>query len=352
VSKLEQNNQGDKSITSDFSQQTANLNTDKERSILLTISIVIIGDSSFIIPCLESIEAQTETPYELYLVTNQTSASLITRLQSLFPYIKIIQRQQRHSFAANHNQVLQQCQGDYVLLLNDDTVIINGALDKMLAYFTEGERQLGIVGCTNLDQHHNFTLSCYPFPSIKTIIWQHAALFRWFPGKLYERYLAQAKGDQPFVVDWVKGSCFLICSDVVRKIGFLDEQFFLFNEEVDYCYRAKTAGYSIYQVPEAQIIHYESTTTRRFVSIKLKGHYLGKLYFLAKHGFWRDLYFVRAWFSLELLAKSFIRAFGVMIGRPSDARERLNTYWNLLQICLTYRGQPAATLLHNKTKNS
>ena len=133
--------------------------------------------------------------------------------------------------------------------------------------------------------------------------------------------------------------------EVIQGIGGLDEDFFLFSEEVDYCYRALHAGFSVYQVPQAHILHYESATTRRFVPLKLQGHYLGKLYFLAKHGFSHDLLLVRAWFVAELLAKSLVRLLGALVGHPPDARERLRTYIHLMRICLTYRGQPAAQLI-------
>lgn len=100
-----------------------------------------------------------------------------------------------------------------------------------------------------------------------------------------------------------------------------------------------------YQVPQARILHHESATTRQFVPLKLRGHYLSPMYFLAKHGFKRDLRIVRAWFVIELLVKSAIRSVGVFAGHPPDARVRLQAYLDLIGICATYRGQPAVQLL-------
>jgi hypothetical protein len=316
--------------------------------VLLTISIVIIGDQPLVLPCLESIEAQTRVDHEIYLVENLASPAFIEKVAKQFPKVKFIHNSQRLSFAAKHNQVLQRCQGEFILLLNDDTVIMDQALDRMIEFLTAHSAEVGIVGCTNIDQAGNFTLSCYPFPTAKTIIWQHARLGRWFPGRAHEQYLALAKNNEPFPTGWVKGACLMIRKEVIERIGYLDEKFFLFSEEVDYCYRAQKAGFSIYQVPRARILHYESTTTNRFVDTKLRGHYLSKLYFLAKHGFKGDLYLVRAWFILELLVKSLIRGLGALFGRPPDAQERLQAYWNLLCICLTYQGQPALSLIQRE----
>ena len=305
--------------------------------MLLTISIVVVGDQPLLVPCLESVEAQTTIEHEIYLLANLTSPAFLNEVAGQFPQVKVIYSQALRSFSANHNEVLRRSNAEFVLLLNDDTVILDRALDRMVEFMTDQSRDVGIAGCTNLDRQGSFTLSCYPFPSALVIVWQHAKLGNWLPGRVYERYLTQAKGILPFPVDWVKGSCFMIRRDVVQRIGCLDEAFFLFSEEIDYCYRSRQAGYLVYQVPQARILHYESATTRRFVPLKLRGHYLGKLYFLAKHGFKRDLCVVRAWFIAELLAKSVIRGFGALLGHPPDAQERLRIYWELIRICLTYQ---------------
>jgi len=296
-------------------------------------------------PCLESIEAQTRAEHKIHIVANCCSEAFLGEIRRRHPQVELIHSQTRRSFAANHNEVMKQCTGDFLLLLNDDTVILDHALDRMLGFLQDQPNEAGIAGCTNLREDGQFALSCHPFPSAGTTVSQHAMLGRVLPGRGYQRYLRQARGTEPFVVDWVQGSCILIRRELVEKIGYLDEDYFLFSEEVDYCYRARQAGFMTYYVPEARILHYESATTARFVPLKLRGHYLGKLYFLAKHGFRRDLALVRAWFIAELLTKSALRSVGVLIGHPPDARERLQAYLDLIGICATYRGQPAAQLM-------
>jgi N-acetylglucosaminyl-diphospho-decaprenol L-rhamnosyltransferase len=307
--------------------------------VQLTISIASVGDQALLIPCLESIQSETTVEYEIYVVFNLASPAFIDDVTDRFPQVRVINHAERHSFAENHNDVLQRSQSDFVLLLNDDTVILDHAIDRMVEFFEGQSRQVGIVGCTNLDDRGEFTLSCYPFPSAGVIVWQHAQLRRWWPGRVYERYLRQAQGTRPFPADWVKGSCVMIRCDVIQKIGYLDENFFLFSEEIDYCYRARQTGFWVYQVPRARILHYESATTSRFVPLKLRGHYMGKLHFLAKHGFRRDLRLVRAWFIAELAAKSAVRGLGAITGHPPDARQRLQTYWDLIRICVDYQEQ-------------
>lgn len=311
----------------------------------LAISIAMIGDQPHIFPCLQSVVEQTQTEHQIYLIENMASAKFIAQLESRFPQIKILHHPKRQSFAANHNQILQQTNADYVVLLNDDTLVLDHALDKMVSFLETTPNTAGIVGCTNLDAQQDFTLSCYPFPNAQTIVWLHSGLYRYIHGKSYEKYLTQAQGNIPFATDWVNGSCMMLRRSVLKQVGLLDEDFFLFYEEVDYCYRAKKAGFDVYQIPQAEIVHYQSKTTPRFVPLKLRGHYLGALYFLAKHGFRRDLALVRLWFFVELLGKSFIRGIGVLTGRPPDASTRLATYWDLLHICTTYQGQPARQLV-------
>lgn len=317
--------------------------------VRLTISIVIIGDQPLVVPCLESIEAQTTVEYEIWLVENLASGLFLEQILERFPTVRLIRSPKLRSFAENHNEVLRRSNADLVLLLNDDTVILDHALDQLVEFLASQPEEVGLAGCTNLTRDGELALSCYPFPSAGLIVAQHAELERVLPGRAHQRYLAQAKGSEPFLVDWVQGSCMLIRREVIQEIGYLDPGFFLFSEEVDYCYRARWAGFSVCQVPQAQIIHHESATTRHFVPLKLRGHYLGSLYFLAKHGFRRDLVLVRAWFMLELITKSLIRGVGVLVGHPPDARVRLQAYLDLFRICATYRGQPAATLISRES---
>jgi GT2 family glycosyltransferase len=319
------------------------------KQVLLTISIVAVGDQPHALDCLESIEAQTSAEHEVHLVTNSCSQAFLDELASRHPQVRLINHPTLRSFAANHNEVMRQCDSECLLLLNDDTVILDRALDRMLDFLKSQSSEVGIVGCTNLTGSGEFALSCYPFPNASVIISQHAMLGRVLTGRGYQRYMKQARGAESFPVDWVQGSCILIRREVIEAIGHLDEDFFLFSEEVDYCYRARCAGFVVYQVPRARIVHYDSTTTHRFVPLKLRGHYLGKMYFLAKHGFIRDLRLVRAWFIAELLVKSAIRGAGVLVGHPSDAKERLQAYLDLIGICATYRGQPAVQLLSGET---
>jgi GT2 family glycosyltransferase len=316
--------------------------------MLLTISMIVMGDQPLILPCLESISSQTTVAHEIFLVNNLAKPSLVKEVARRFPQVQIIHNSHNLSFAANNNQVMRCSRGEIVLLLNDDTVILDHTLDRMVDFLSHQPTETGIAGCTNLDGNGNFTLSCYPFPDAKGIIWQHARAGRWLPGHVHHRYLDQARGKEPFPVDWVLGSCIAIRRQVIEQVGYLDEDFFLYSEEVDYCYRAKMAGFEVYQIPQAHIIHYQSVSTSRVVQIKLRGHYLSKLYFLAKHGFKRDLRVVRAWFIAELLVKSAVRWVGMLTGHPPDAQLRLRAYLDLVRICLSYQGQPASDLLRGK----
>ena len=315
------------------------------KQVKLTVSIVVIGDQPLVLDCLESIEEQTCAEYKVCLVANGSSQSFLQKIAERHPKVEIVQYPNLRSFAANHNSVMQRCDTEFLLLLNDDTVILDSALDRMVGFLQDQPREVGIAGCTNLTRSGEFVLTCYPFPSAGVVVSRHAGLGRVAPGRGYQRYLAQAEGAEPFPVDWVQGSCILIRRDVIEEIGQLDEGFFLFSEEVDYCYRARQAGFSTHQVPTARILHHESATTRRFVSLKLRGHYISTLYFLAKHGFTWDLWLVRAWYVCELLIKSAIRGIGALVGRPPDAMERLQAYLDLVQICVSYHGQLPAELL-------
>ncbi|KAA3655804.1 MAG: glycosyltransferase family 2 protein [Chloroflexi bacterium] len=314
--------------------------------MLLTISMIVMGNQPLVVPCLESIYAQTSIDCEIFLVNNLASPDLIQQISKQFPQVKIIHNSRRLSFAANNNQVMRRSNGQFILLLNDDTLILDHALDQMVDFMLAQPSDVGIAGCTNLDAQRNFTLTCFPFLTAKRVIWQHIKLGRWFPGLFNEEYLFRARGKDPFSADWVQGSCMLIRREVIDKVGYLDENFFLYSEEVDYCYRALQAGFSTYQFPQARIIHYGSVSTNRAIPIKIRGGYLSTLYFFAKHDLNHDLRLIRPWFVAELLAKSAARGAGILTGYPPDAGERLKAYLELIRLCVTYRGQPALELIN------
>ena len=242
----------------------------------LTISVISADNLSLLLPCLESLFDSThEIRLEVYLVDNASSDGTSDVVRQRFPQIKIIRNEKRLGFSTNNNMVLEQGVGRYLMILNDDTKLLDGALDK-LVQFAEAHPRAGAVGSAllNADGSSQPAFARFPHPLVEafrpSLKW-----FRW-PWKADE---------QPFEVDSVCGAAMLVRREVVEQVGGLDTNFDpIYSEEIDWCYRIKKAGWRIYTLPQSQIIHYGSQTMDRVVPEKYRLLLSHKLLFFTKHG--------------------------------------------------------------------
>lgn len=317
----------------------------------LSIVIVSYNVRDLLVGCLRSLEqTQGDLQREVFLVDNASGDGTVETVSRLFPTVQVIANAENRGFAAANNQGLRLARGRHALLLNPDTTVAPGALAAMVA-FLDRTPDAGIVGCRIHDGAGHQQLSCFPFPTVATVFWQHWQLHRFFPPFLYSRYRRQclAPGQaEPFPVGWVTGACFMIKHETLATVGLLDERYFLFVEEVDFCRRAAQLGWRTYFLPAAGVVHLESRSTRQVVPVKLTSHYLSKLHYFAKFERPRSLLLLRGIFLCELALKAAIRAVGAPFRRPPDAARRLSTYASIALACLTYPGQNRTDVARKK----
>jgi GT2 family glycosyltransferase len=187
-------------------------------------------------------------------------------------------------FAAAVNQGLRAATGDIFLLLNSDALLGAGSLEKMVG-FLESHPEVGIVGPKTISPDGSFQISAGAFPSLPRECSVFSGLYKQDIGSpfLMERE-AESSSDPFLSPDWVSGGCMMIRKEVALRIGFFDERFFFGVEDVDFCFRAKEAGFQVAYLPSAVISHrhgYSSGGARsRF---KLEHEASGKEYFFRKH---------------------------------------------------------------------
>ena len=175
-----------------------------------------------------------------------------------FPAIRFIENPTNAGYTRPMNQALQQARGDVLVQLNPDTLLLPGALDKLLAFLQE-HPQAGICGPKVLNADRSLQKSCRRGePTPWAVLTYFLGLSRLFPkSRLFGQYLLNYMDeDQTHPVAGLAGSCMMIRRAVVEQIGYLDEQFFAYQEDTDYCYRARQAGWQVFYMPRAQIIHY------------------------------------------------------------------------------------------------
>lgn len=254
----------------------------------LSIIIVNYNTRDLLRDCLNSIirsnplKDQLSSNYEVIVVDNASTDASVAMLKKEFPQVKLFQNKQNLGFAKANNQGIKIAKGKYLLLLNSDTKIVAGALEKMIDFMGENP-QVGVLGPKLLNKDGSLQPSAGYFPSLPVIFRQALFLHKIFPFN----HLKQFKVTRPAFyakthpVDWVAGACFLVKNDVFAKIGYLDEKFFMYVEEVEFCYRCQKAGWQIYLLPQAKITHQGEGSGDRQKAIL--GIYQGLFLFYDKH---------------------------------------------------------------------
>jgi GT2 family glycosyltransferase len=242
----------------------------------LTISIISADNLNLLLPCLRSVFAAThKASLEVFVVDNASSDNTASSVQAEFPQVTVIRNSTRLGFSTNNNMVLRQGRGRYLMLLNDDTLVLEGALDNMIDYM-ERQPTAGAVGgnLLNADGTYQLAVSRFPNPMLEALF----PAFNWYGRRIF-------RSKTPVAVDCVSGGAMLIRRKVMESVGVLDTSFDpIYSEEIDWCYRIKKAGWDIFMIPTAPIIHYGGQTMNRAVATKyelLLGH---KMLFYRKHG--------------------------------------------------------------------
>lgn len=231
----------------------------------LSIVIVHWRTPELLKHCLESIQAdQGARQFEIHVVDNASGDQALQILARQFPYVKVLANQENLGFSKACNQIIARLESEYVLLLNPDTLIQDNAISKLLA-FMESHSDCGAVGPKILNQDGSLQLACRrSFPTLAAAFFRLTYLSKLFPRhKFFSRYnLTYADPDICLEVDALSGSCMMVRRQAIDQVGLLDEDIFMFGEDVDWCWRIKKAGWKVYYAPEAVIYHLHGASSR------------------------------------------------------------------------------------------
>ena len=265
----------------------------------LSICIVTYQARDYLENCLYSINEHTHgLNYELLIVDNGSQDGTSNMLRQAFPDTTLIVNHNNLGFTKPANQAMKAAQGDAVLLLNPDTLISSNAFKKMINFLDENP-SVGIVGPKVLNPDGTLQGPCRRSEARPWDVFTYfSGLAALFPkDKRFSGYtMSYLDENSPNEVQGVSGSCMMIRRDVIDQIGYFDELFFAYQEDADYCLRARKAGWMVFYDPEAVITHYGGQGGSRVEPYRsiLAWH---KSYFLyyRKH-FAQDYPFVFNWF--------------------------------------------------------
>lgn len=227
----------------------------------ISVCIVTYRARDLLRDCLHSLFENTpQAELEVIVVDNGSQDGVAEMLQQEFPGVRFIANERNNGYTRPMNQALQAGRGRFLLQLNPDTLILPHALDALVA-FMEAHPAVGICGPKVLNRDRSLQKPCRRGESRPWAVFTYfTGLAALFPhSRTFGEYLMSYAGEnETHPVAGVSGSCMLIRREVVEQIGYLDERFFAYQEDADFCFRARQAGWQIYYVPQAQIIHYGS----------------------------------------------------------------------------------------------
>jgi GT2 family glycosyltransferase len=223
----------------------------------LTISIVSYNSLSFLKECLNSISANPpELRCEIIVVDNASSDSTVEFVKDNYPEVTIISNEKNIGFAAANNRAMESSNSKYVILMNSDCRVFKKSLDNLVA-FMEKNPEVGIAGPKIINTDGTIQLSCRRFPSAFDAA-AHTVLTNIFPHNPFSRKykLADIEKDRAFKVDWVSGSCMIVRTNALEETGLLDENYFMYVEDLDICYRMWQKNWKVYYCPHAEVMHH------------------------------------------------------------------------------------------------
>ena len=231
----------------------------------LSVSIVNTNNRTLLEQCLESIYRTTQKiRFEIFVVDNCSTDGSAEMVRTRFPDVQLIQNDHNLGYPASHNRALPRCTGRYVLVFNEDMIVQPDAFDRMVA-FMDAHPDAGMLGGRLLNPDGSLQPSCWPFPSLRSRFFRALYLDKLLPRSslVGAYYLGSWAYDSVREVDVVAGCCVLVRREVLDQVGLMDERFFIYFEETDWCYRTKNHGWKIYFSPDAEMIHYGGQTTSR-----------------------------------------------------------------------------------------
>lgn len=257
----------------------------------LAVVILNYNRADLLADCLESIYAHpTRCTLDVWVVDNASIDTSVEMVRKRFPQAHLIVSERNGGFSYGNNLALQViiAQADapeYVLLLNNDTVVPPGAFDGLVDYL-EMHPDVGVVGPKLLLPDGSLDLACRrSFPTVEVAFYRLTGLSMLFPrSRRFGRYnLSYLDPDTETDVDSVVGACMLLRTSIIREVGLLDEQFFMYGEDLDWAYRIKQYGWRVVYYPVVQVLHYKRAASTRRAIPSIRAFYAAMRIFHRKH---------------------------------------------------------------------
>lgn len=267
---------------------------------MIGVVIVSFNTCALLRACLASLR-DCRLPLRVVVVDNASTDGSAAMVRAEFPEVELLEPGRNLGFAGANNLGLrkvlssfpvkstlntQHSVPNYVLLLNPDTVVHPGAIEALVA-FLEAHPRVGAAGPRLLNTDGTTQPAAFRFPTLAMTALDLFPPGELLPGRLYNSWwhgrYPQERSDAPFPIDHPLGACILVRRAALEQAGPLDEGYFMYAEEVEWCFRIRAAGWAIWQVPEARVTHVGGAATSQFRSRMQVALYQSRLRFFRQH---------------------------------------------------------------------
>lgn len=294
----------------------------------LNIIIVNWNTRELLKACLESIvRSLTLSDYMITVVDNCSHDGSAEMVKERFPKVNLIRNGSNLGFAKANNQGIKASGSRFLLLLNSDTAVTEGSIEKMLAAM-EKNREIGVLGPALIYPDGSTQLSFYKDPTPANEFQRAVFLEKLTNAKNRKRL----KEGGLIYADWIMGACMLIRREVIDKTGPLDDNVFMYYEDFDICLRARNAGWRVACLPESKVIHFENASGEKKFSTERETRSAASLaYFYRKHYPPQRLFLLKAVRAIEAVSR--IILFGILyaLKRKEYHLYRVRSYYSLLK---------------------
>ncbi len=241
----------------------------------LSIIIVAWNVRDLVLDCLASIrDARLAISNEVLVVDNGSHDGTVEAVRRQFSETHVIALPENVGFAAGNNQGLLKMNGRYAVLLNSDTIVLRGGLERCVGYL-DAHPDVGVVGPQLLNPDRTKQNCIHNTPSLVSEVVSQSLLRRLFPGRYPSK---RVEYREPIEVDAVLGACLFVRRDVVQEVGPIDEAYFFFLEETDWCHQIRERGWKVVHLPDAQVIHLYGESTKKKVPLQTRIEYYRSRY--------------------------------------------------------------------------
>ena len=299
----------------------------------LSIVIVNWNTRDLLAQCLQSVyDTTSNLDFKVIVVDNASTDGSQEMVRQEFPDVSLIANTENLGFAKANNQAIRRSQGRYVLLLNSDTFVRENTIEQMVA-FMDAHPEAGMAGCKLLYEDGRLQLSCTTFPTLFTEFCIASQLDKLFPkSRLFGKYrMTYWDFDDVRQVDVILGAFMLVRATAIDEVGLMDKSYFMYSEEVDWCYRFKEKGWKIFFCPHVEAVHLWGGSSKRVQVEMLVQMYRSRIDFFRRYYGKRSATLLKVFVGLNCLLRIGPGAWFYFLTDNPYTRQKHRAFWQLLR---------------------